>query len=176
MSISMKKYKYVRQHYIKQILLALHYCHSNMIAHLDVKPENMVVFSDGTLKMIDFGSSVFFHPCISEEYNIHTTYAYSPPELLDSESEHNISYPAIDIWSLGMTLVYLLTDDKLDIFKETRKNPVLYEINKIYSNGDWTNILDDVDEDELDFLSCCVKYNPKERLSSYQLLLHKYLN
>jgi len=47
--------------YIKQILQAVVYCHSNNIVHRDLKPENLLFDSNKkatpTLKVIDFGTS-----------------------------------------------------------------------------------------------------------------------
>ena len=38
-----------------QILSGLHHMHSNFIMHRDLKPDNLMMASDGTLKFIDFG-------------------------------------------------------------------------------------------------------------------------
>ena len=39
------------------MLSGLHYLHSNFIMHRDLKPDNMMIAEDGTLKLIDFGMS-----------------------------------------------------------------------------------------------------------------------
>ena len=42
---------------LSQILDVLEYMHSHGICHRDVKPENMLLDSEGNLKVIDFGLS-----------------------------------------------------------------------------------------------------------------------
>ena len=43
--------------YSRQIAEGLAYLHSNRVAHRDIKPGNILVTSDGTVKLADFGSS-----------------------------------------------------------------------------------------------------------------------
>lgn len=48
----------------RQIISALHYCHSNGVVHRDLKPENFIMISPKdpfTLKIIDFGLSRTFN-------------------------------------------------------------------------------------------------------------------
>lgn len=40
---------------IYDLLLAIQHCHKNGIVHRDVKPENLLVSNDSTLKLCDFG-------------------------------------------------------------------------------------------------------------------------
>ena len=47
--------------YFAQIMSALHYCHEvKNFAHRDVKPENLMLDSQGKLVLCDFGVSQFF--------------------------------------------------------------------------------------------------------------------
>ena len=44
--------------YFKQILGGMIYLHSQGVAHRDLKPDNILVNFDGTIKIIDFGASI----------------------------------------------------------------------------------------------------------------------
>jgi fused-like protein len=39
----------------QQLVRALHYIHTNRITHRDMKPQNILMTSDGVIKLCDFG-------------------------------------------------------------------------------------------------------------------------
>jgi len=50
---------------MKQILLAINYCHQANVVHRDLKPENILFESekaDASLKIVDFGTAVMQDP------------------------------------------------------------------------------------------------------------------
>ena len=48
-------------HFATQVLSALDHAHSKGIVHRDVKPQNIMLQADGSIKMMDFGITLF--PC-----------------------------------------------------------------------------------------------------------------
>jgi serine/threonine protein kinase len=89
--------------YIVQILLAIEYLHSNKIVHLDIKPGNILIFSDRKTKiakLCDFGLSKPYS--CQEDYKTGlVTSWYRSPEL----TLHNPKYDyKVDVWSMGCVI------------------------------------------------------------------------
>lgn len=85
-----------------ELSAAVNHAHDNLIAHRDIKPDNVLVDSDGSVRLIDFGIA-----SVIDEANASgsLTAAYAAPEQL-SLSEQGAS---ADIFALGMLLHRLLT-------------------------------------------------------------------
>ncbi|MCI4392053.1 hypothetical protein PGIGA_G00141560 [Pangasianodon gigas] len=93
--------------YLRDILEALHYLHNCRIAHLDVKPENLVVdqsSSQLTVKLTDFGDAVqlnsahYVHPLLGSP-------EFAAPEVVLGEPVSLTS----DLWSLGVVTYVILS-------------------------------------------------------------------
>ena len=84
-------------HYCKQMLDGILYCHSNRVIHRDLKPQNILIDSEGNVKIADFGlARSFTVPLPSLTHEVVTLW-YRPPEILLGQK---IYTPSIDIWSI----------------------------------------------------------------------------
>eukprot|EP00756_Hemistasia_phaeocysticola_P067350 Hpha_TRINITY_DN9899_c0_g2::TRINITY_DN9899_c0_g2_i1::g.81422::m.81422 len=92
------------RYYIDQLLRALQVVHSAGIIHRDVKPENILVNSDSTVKLCDFGLARSANGPGMTRGNV-CTLAYRAPELVLQCERYG---PAVDIWSTGCVLAELL--------------------------------------------------------------------
>lgn len=91
--------------YSAELILILEYLHDHCNIHYaDLKPENLMIDSNGHLKLIDMGSSRLLSSKDERRKSICGTPIYSAPEVL-SQSSH--SKPA-DMWSFGAVLLLLL--------------------------------------------------------------------
>ncbi|CAJ2628210.1 unnamed protein product [Trifolium pratense] len=93
--------------YFQQLVSALRFCHRNGIAHRDLKPQNLLLDSDGNLKVSDFGLSAL--PEHLKDGLLHTacgTPAYTAPEILRRSGGYDGS--KADAWSCGLILYVLL--------------------------------------------------------------------
>ncbi|XP_068696242.1 serine/threonine-protein kinase mos-like [Montipora foliosa] len=100
--------------FASHLTMALEFIHARDIAHLDVKPANILVDSRDICKLGDFGCSQVVDDGgenlpASPTYSYLTgTFAYRAPELLKGETPS----PKADIYSLGICLWQLLTREQ----------------------------------------------------------------
>jgi len=85
----------------KQVASALAHCHSKGVLHMDIKPANILVTSQGVCKVGDFGCSVSTS-CTSLplDHCLVGTPGYQAPEFLRGQSPS----PACDIYSLAILM------------------------------------------------------------------------
>ena len=85
--------------YLYQILSAIKYCHSKRILHRDLKPQNLLIDSDGVIKLGDFGlARAFGIPIKTLTHEILTLW-YRAPEILLGQKEYSTP---VDMWSVGL--------------------------------------------------------------------------
>lgn len=88
-----------------QVCDAVSYAHRSLIVHLDLKPSNILVTADGTVKLLDFGTSKLIHTDSLFTTTVLATPAYASPEQLRNEPVTT----ACDVYSLGAILFELLS-------------------------------------------------------------------
>ena len=86
----------------KKVCLMVKQCHQRKLAHLDIKPENILVNKNGDVKLCDFGSAANFDTKLT--HNVGSIY-YRDPVI---EIDPNFSKQKADIWSLGVLLHVML--------------------------------------------------------------------
>lgn len=90
-----------------QLISAIEYCHGNLIAHRDLKLENIMVSNNKTyeVKIIDFGLA-----SIIKTDSLHSTFCgsieYAAPEIIQCQKYNPIK---TDVWSLGVILYAMVT-------------------------------------------------------------------
>ncbi|KAK1418823.1 hypothetical protein QVD17_27970 [Tagetes erecta] len=93
--------------YFQQLVSALHFCHQNGVAHRDLKPQNLLLDEQGTLKISDFGLSAL--PESRKDGLLHTacgTPAFTAPEIVRGGGYDGAK---ADAWSCGIILFNLLS-------------------------------------------------------------------
>jgi beta-lactam-binding protein with PASTA domain len=89
-----------------QVLSALEHAHRQGIVHRDVKPENMLVTTDGAVKVADFGLARAYSDMQSTQSGMVTgTVQYLAPEQIKGHAAE----PRTDLYSLGVVAYELLT-------------------------------------------------------------------
>ncbi len=88
----------------QQICEAVAYAHQNLTVHLDLKPSNILVTKEGTVKLLDFGTSKILSRDDLSTTTVLATPAYASPEQL----RHQPVTTASDVYGLGGVLSELL--------------------------------------------------------------------
>lgn len=90
---------------MKQLLNAIAQAHKFNIIHRDIKPQNVLVKDDGTVKITDFGIALAHNAVqLTQSDSVLGSAHYLPPEVTRGETATNQS----DIYSLGIVFYELL--------------------------------------------------------------------
>ncbi|KFH10711.1 putative cell-cycle-associated protein kinase CDK, partial [Toxoplasma gondii MAS] len=88
-----------------QLFTALHHCHRKNVVHRDLKSANLLMDTDGTVKLADFGLARKFTNEKPTLTNRVITLWYRPPELLLGSEAYDGS---VDMWSAGCIMAELV--------------------------------------------------------------------
>jgi len=121
--------------FIHQVLCGLKYLHAANIIHRDLKPSNLLVSTDSSIKIIDFGLSrgINSNPAADEANEAFTpqnvtTLWYRAPEVLLGCSHYG---PPVDVWALGCIFAELIIKKPLFPGNSKAEDPHLQQLNLI---------------------------------------------
>ncbi|CAN4095397.1 unnamed protein product [Withania somnifera] len=174
--------KFVRDHggamtesivrnFTRHIVSGLAYLHSTKTIHRDIKGANLLVDASGIVKLADFGLAKHLSGHATE-LSLKGSPHWMAPEVMQAMLRKDANPElacAIDIWSLGCTVIEMFTgqppwsglDGVKAMFSALNKSPPIPET--LSSEGK-------------DFLRCCFQRKPADRPTAQMLLEHPFLS
>ncbi|KAF2068869.1 hypothetical protein CYY_009812 [Polysphondylium violaceum] len=153
--------------YIAQVLNGLEYLHRQGVIHRDIKAANLLISTDGSIKLADFGVATKVSDLSSD--NPDDSFAGTPywmaPEVIQMQGIST----ACDVWSLGCTIIELLTGTPP--YFGLAPAAALYKI----VQEDHPPIPQGISSALKDFLLNCFKKDENMRSSAKQLLIHPWV-
>jgi serine/threonine protein kinase len=151
---------------IYQLCCAVKFLHDNNILHLDIKPENFLVFNDNAV-LSDFGLSISVVD-IRLGKNIKRVYGtpiFVAPEVLPNGGIYN---DKVDVWALGLSILNIMTG--ITVINLNTIDEIVEFINNNFGNNEQRTILkyiDDIPEEYVSglylLLSGMLKIDPDQR-------------
>ncbi|KAJ9158648.1 hypothetical protein P3X46_024213 [Hevea brasiliensis] len=151
--------------YTRQILSGLKYLHDQDVVHRDIKCANILVDVHGSVKLADFGLAKATK--LNDVKSSKGTPYWMAPEVVNLK---NRGYGlAADIWSLGCTVLEMLTGRPP--YSHLEGMQALFRIGR----GEPPLVPDSLSKDAQDFIFKCLQVNSNDRPTATQLLSHPFV-
>ena len=184
------------QSFLYQILQSLIYLHQHRIFHRDLKPQNLLIDSSGTVcKLADFGLARAFGLPIKTYTHEVVTLWYRCPEILLGQKAYSLG---VDLWSTGCIFAEMV--QRKPLFMGDSEIDQIFKIFKVLgtpNENNWPDALKLSDfkktfpkfkgmamiehtptlgELEVDLLAGLVALDPNRRISALAALQHPYFD
>ncbi|XP_073065820.1 mitogen-activated protein kinase kinase kinase 1-like [Primulina eburnea] len=151
--------------YTRQILSGLNYLHCRNVVHRDIKCANILVDVSGFVKLADFGLAKATK--MNDIKSCKGTPYWMAPEVVN---RRNHGYGrAADIWSLGCTVLEMLTGQIP--YSHLEGMQALFRIGR----GELPPLPSNLSRDAQDFILKCLQVNPDDRPTAAQLFEHPFV-
>ncbi|XP_054509267.1 uncharacterized protein LOC129133665 [Agelaius phoeniceus] len=151
----------------RECLQGLDFLHSNDVIHRDVKSRNILLRTDGSVKLADFGLSAQLTPEQSRRCSVVGTTWWMAPEVV----MHQPYGPKVDVWSFGIVGIEMVEQEPpywsessgtAKLMIAIKRTPRLRQPNR------FSPCL-------RHFLGCCLQRDEEQRWSAKELLQHPFV-
>lgn len=151
--------------YIAQVLEGLVYLHEQGVIHRDIKGANILTTKEGLVKLADFGVATKLTEADINTHSVVGTPYWMAPEVIEMSGV----CAASDIWSVGCTVIELLTC--VPPYYDLQPMPALFRI----VQDEQPPIPDSLSPNITDFLHQCFKKDARQRPDAKTLLSHPWI-
>ncbi|XP_020577946.1 MAP3K epsilon protein kinase 1-like [Phalaenopsis equestris] len=151
--------------YISQVLEGLVYLHEQGVIHRDIKGANILTTKEGLVKLADFGVATKLNEADLNAHSVVGTPYWMAPEVIEMSGV----CAASDIWSVGCTVLELLTC--APPYYDLQPMPALFRI----VQDPHPPIPEGLSADLTDFLRQCFKKDAMQRPDARSLLQHPWI-
>ncbi|MFT7798013.1 dual specificity mitogen-activated protein kinase kinase 6-like [Arapaima gigas] len=152
------------------IVKALEHLHRNLsVIHRDVKPSNVLINTQGQVKMCDFGISGYLVDSVAKTIDAGCK-PYMAPERINPELNQKGYNVKSDIWSLGITIIELA----ILRFPYDSWGTPFQQLKQVVEEPSPQLPADRFSPEFVDFTSQCLKKNSKERPAYTELMQHPF--
>eukprot|EP01080_Neovahlkampfia_damariscottae_P011220 gene11220-4042_t len=151
----------IKEEVLRNILIQLFdglaYLHSKSIIHRDIKPNNIMLISDGTIKIGDLG--------LARESNEESATTFCGTiEYMSPEQRTGLPYDlSVDVWAAGMIVFELLIKKRMHYSKFMKRK-------QDYLDECFDPIRDKYSKDFFDIASSCLSQNSTQRPTAKEIL------
>ncbi|RMC16835.1 hypothetical protein DUI87_06088 [Hirundo rustica rustica] len=146
----------------RECLQGLDFLHSNHVVHRDVKSINILLRTDGSVKLADFGLSAQLTPEQSRRSSVIGTAWWMAPEVVKGQPYG----PKVDIWSFGIVGIEMVEQE----VPYQNASPVSVQLLTATKGAPELRRPKFLSPLLRDFLSCCLQRDEARRCSAKELL------
>ena len=194
------------QHFLRDLLRGVQFCHARNVLHRDLKPQNLLISRDKDLKLADFGLGRAFGIPVKKFTHEVVTLWYRSPDVLLGSTQYGTP---VDIWSIGCIFAEMATGTPLFAGKSDADQLLrIFRFLGTPNNSNWpsmhhypnsTNMLskpellqnqdpecfrlfeasvgfEKLGREGIDLLLALLRYEPSERITATQALQHPYFS
>uniref|UniRef100_UPI0023EE03BD serine/threonine-protein kinase PAK 3-like n=1 Tax=Agelaius phoeniceus TaxID=39638 RepID=UPI0023EE03BD len=151
----------------RECLQGLDFLHSNHVIHRDVKSDNILLRTDGSVKLADFGLSTQLTPEKNRKSVIAGTIWWMAPEMVKDQPYG----PKVDVWSFGIVGIEMVDQEP----PYCNQSPCTAKCLIATVGTPKLRQAKHLSPCLCDFLSCCLQTDEEQRWSAKELLKHPFV-